>query len=77
MDESLERALSATKTPSVGETWETDWSDGRVRRAVVEKMLPDGRIQLRFLDDRDVAVVDPSALVFTPGSRWRPVVDAK
>jgi hypothetical protein len=63
--------------PSVGQTWETDWSDGRVRRAKIEVVLADGRlVRLRFLDDGDIATVEAAALAYMPGSKWRPIADS-
>lgn len=55
--------------PRIGEIWETDWVDGRVRQARVETE----HVTLRFLDDNTIATVEKSALAFLPGSRWRRV----
>ncbi len=58
--------------PRIGEIWETDWEDGRVRQAMVETE----QVTLRFLDDNTIETVEKAALAFLPGSRWRRVSTA-
>ena len=60
----------------VGQIWEAEWADGRLRRARIEEKLFDGsQVLLRFLDNDDVETVEAAALAHVPGSKWQLVAE--
>lgn len=66
------------QTPLVGQIWGAEMDDGKFRRARIDALLEDGqKLQLRFLDDGDLAIVETAALCFLPGSKWRLVEDVQ